>query len=120
MGIFDIPLDAGTVFVGSLALGIAVDDSIHVLSEFHRRRASGDGIDDAIEGAFRRVLRPLVFTTIVVACGFAVLGVSNFTYTRNLGLLTAGVMVLCLLADLILLPLILQRWAGDSTRSSPA
>ncbi len=120
MGILRIPLDAGTVFVGNLALGIAVDDSIHELSEYHRRRSSGEKIREAIEGAFRRVLRPLVFTTAVVACGFLVLGVSSFTYTRNLGLLTAGVMVLCLLADLFLLPVLLLRWGAGREGNSSA
>jgi predicted RND superfamily exporter protein len=110
MGLLGVAIDAGTVFVGNLALGIAVDDTIHELTEFHRRRTLGADVRSALEGAFRQVLRPLVYTTVAVTAGFAVLGISSFTYTRNLGLLTAGVMILCLAADLLLLPMILIRW----------
>ena len=60
-------------------------------------------------GAFERALAPLVYTTLAVALGFAVLGVSGFTLTRHLGLLTAGIMLLCLMADVLLLPVLLLR-----------
>ena len=46
---------------------------------------------------------------VAVSLGFAVLGLSGFTLIRNLGLLTAGLMVLCLLADALLLPALLFR-----------
>ena len=44
-----------------------------------------------------------------VALGFAVLGLSEFTFIRNLGLVTSLLMLLCLAADLNLLPAILLR-----------
>jgi predicted RND superfamily exporter protein len=107
MGLLRIPLDAGTVVLGNLALGIAVDDTIHLVAGFHRERESGAPTREALVEAFRGVLPAVVFTTLAVALGFLVLGVSNFTVTRHLGLLTAGIMVLCLLADLLLLPALL-------------
>ncbi|MBW2275571.1 MAG: RND transporter, partial [Deltaproteobacteria bacterium] len=109
MGLMGVALDAGTVFVGNLALGIAIDDTIHETAEFFRRRALGQEPELALRGALARMLRPVVYTTLIVTAGFAVLGLSSFTFTRNLGLLTAGVMVLCLLADLLLLPALLLR-----------
>jgi predicted RND superfamily exporter protein len=42
-----------------------------------------------------------------VAAGFLVLGISEFTFTRNLGLLTAGIMVICVVANATLLPALL-------------
>ena len=110
MGLFGIPLDAGTVIIGSLALGVAVDDTIHLAAGFVRLRASGEAPHDALLSTLRRVLAPLVYTTLVVALGFCVLAVSGFTLTRNLGILMAAVMVLCLAADLLLLPVLLTRW----------
>jgi predicted RND superfamily exporter protein len=107
MGLLSVPLDAGTVLVGSLALGIAVDDTIHVTSGFFDRIQLGLGARDALHRTFVAVLPALVFTTIAVALAFVVLGFSEFTFTRNLGLLTAAIMVLCLLADVTLLPALL-------------
>ncbi len=53
--------------------------------------------------------RTVIYTTALVALGFAVLAFSDFTFIRHLGILTAGLMVLCLLADFLLLPAMLSR-----------
>jgi predicted RND superfamily exporter protein len=107
MGYLGIALDAGTILVGNLALGIAVDDTLHLASRYHGRSAAGDQPLEALRWALDRVLSPVVYTTVVVALGFAVLGLSGLIFTRNLGLLTACVLVLCLLANVILLPALL-------------
>jgi predicted RND superfamily exporter protein len=97
------------VIVGSLALGIAVDDTIHLISAFQEDREREGAALPALDAALGRVLHPVVFTTLAVAIGFGVLGFSQFTFTRNLGLLVAGTMGVCLLADLVLLPALLSR-----------
>lgn len=107
MGMVGIPLDAVTVGLGSTALGIAVDDTIHVVSGYQRVMTSKGSAVEALDASFGRVLPPVVYTTIAIAVGFGVLALSNFSVTRNLGLVTSGVVVLCLLADLTLLPALL-------------
>jgi len=107
MGLLGIPIDAGTVVVGSIAFGIAVDDTIHTATEFSNRIESGEDSGQAIVSTYSRVLRPIAFTTAVVSVGFVVLGLSEFALIRNLGLITAAVMVACLLADLFLFPALL-------------
>jgi uncharacterized protein len=106
MGWFGIALDAGTVLVGNLALGIAVDDTIHVVNGLEKQRYRGTGFEQGIAEVVAEVGRPLLVTTFVVAGGFLVLGLSGFTFTRHLGLLTASVLVLCLVADGALLPVL--------------
>jgi len=117
MGIIEVPLDAATVCLGSLALGIAVDDSIHLMTRFGEAQGDGDSPKEAIQTAFRRVLPALVLSSVAIAVGFAVLAVSDFTLVRNLGLITAGLVLLCLLADATLLPALLLR---ASPREAPA
>ena len=102
-----IPLDAGTVLVGSLALGIAVDDGVHVVSVFHEHEQAGESPKNALDQTFRRVLPAVVFTSVAVAGGFSALAFSQFTFIRHLGALTAAVMGLCLLANATLLPTLL-------------
>jgi predicted RND superfamily exporter protein len=109
MGLIGYPIDAATVILGNLALGIAVDDTIHVAEGFARRTASGATAEKALLETLRSVVAPLAYTTFAVALGFAVLGVSGFSPVRNLGIITGGVMVVCLLADLLLLPALLIR-----------
>ena len=109
MGLLGIPLDAGTVVIGNLAFGIAVDDSIHAVTGFFTRWRAGDSSSIALESTYRGVAPPLIYTTALVALGFGVLAFSDFAVIRHLGILTAGLMVLCLLADLLLLPAMLSR-----------
>ncbi|UCE85778.1 MAG: MMPL family transporter, partial [Deltaproteobacteria bacterium] len=120
MGLLRIPLDAGTVLVGNLALGIAVDDTIHTVTGFYRERAGRAGVSRALLGAFERVLPPVVFTTLGVSLGFAALGFSGFTFTRNLGIVTAGIMLLCLAANVLLLPALLLVGAPRDEPKAPA
>ena len=109
MGLLGVPLDAGTVVIGNLAFGIAVDDSIHAVTGFFGRWRAGDSASSALDSTYRSVAPPLIYTTVVVALGFSVLAFSDFTVIRHLGVLTAVLMILCLLADLLLLPAMLLR-----------
>lgn len=104
MGWMGIPLDAATVCLGSIALGIAVDDTIHVATGFWDGKKLGLADLEALDACFARVLPAVVLTSVTIAVGFGVLGVSQFALIRNLGLMTAGVVVVCLLADTLLLP----------------
>jgi hypothetical protein len=113
MGVLGIALDAGTVLVGNLALGIAIDDTIHTVTSYHRQRSKGASPKLALARTFERLLPPVVFTTLTIGVGFAVLGFSTLVFTRHLGLVTSGIMVLCLLADILLLPALLLATGGS-------
>jgi predicted RND superfamily exporter protein len=120
MGVLGIALDAGTVLVGNLALGIAIDDTIHTVTGYYRQRSIEASPELALARTFERVLPPVVFTTLIIALGFAVFGFSTLVFTRHLGLVTSGIMVLCLLADILLLPaLLLATGRGRSPKRVP-
>jgi hypothetical protein len=107
MGLAGVPLDGGTVCMGTLALGIAVDDTIHVVAGYRDRRAAGVAPHEAMAQTFDRVLPALVYTTVAIAAGFAALALSEFLLTRNLGLVTFVMVGICLVADTTLLPAVL-------------
>lgn len=115
MGLAGVRLDAGTVLIGNLALGIAVDDTIHLVTAYQRELDAGGRRDAAVRTALRSVLPAVVLTTVIVGLGFLVLGLSEFTFVANLGIVTAGVMGLCLAADVNLLPVLL---AGNGPLSA--
>jgi len=107
LGLSGIHLDVGTVVVGCLALGVAVDDSFHIL--FGYLRSDGNHGVERICEALRNTLSPIVTSTALVVSGFLVLTISNFTLTRHLGALMSLAMVVCLLSNLTLLPALLLR-----------
>lgn len=107
MGLAGIPLDAATVCLGSLALGIAVDDTIHLLNGFEDGRVNGLRKEGALEACMQRVLPALTASTACIAGGFGILALSEFVLIQNLGVVTAGLVVSCLIADVTLLPALL-------------
>lgn len=119
MGLLGIPLDAATVLIGCIALGIAVDDTIHLVTAFEHERTNGEPPERALELAFARTLPAITLSTAAIALGFAALAASEFTLVRNLGVLTSAVMIACYLADILLLaPLLLFVFRHTRTQTS--
>jgi len=104
MYVANIPLDMFTLLIGSIAIGLAVDDTIHFMHNFRRYYlASGDSFK-AIEQTFFTTGKAMLITTIVLSLGFYAYMMANMISVQNFGLLTGSVIVLALLADLLLAP----------------
>ncbi len=108
MGWLGIPLNIMTIMVASIAIGIAVDDTIHFVHQLRRLLATGADYDAAVDGALRTKGRPILFTSLLLAAAFLTLTVSGFAPTKLLGALTATTMLAALLGDLVLLPALLR------------
>lgn len=106
MGWLGIPLDIFTILVGSIALGIAVDDTIHLIARHtEEKRVARAG---ALERTLRSSGHPAIFTTFIFAGGFGVFMLSSFPPMRAFGALAAFAMIVAMFADLTLLPLLLR------------
>ena len=103
------PLSIPTSLIGCIALGIAVDDTVHFLVAYQHRRAEGASPDEAASDTIRRVGRPIVMTSIMLVVGFLVITMSGFATLREFGYLTALTMAICLSTDLALFPSLLAR-----------
>lgn len=101
-----IPLDVGTIMIAGVALGLVVDDSIHFLSRLQQERGRGTHTAGAIHEAMGRAGRPIVYTSFVLALGFLVLSFASFNPVIHFGLLSAVVIALALVFDLVVLPAI--------------
>lgn len=107
MGWLNIALDAATIMIASVTLGIAVDDTIHFIAWY--RRLSGPGTDakEAIRQTFLFVGKPIIVTTILLFFGFGVFILGSFKPTQTFGVLTAFSMLFALIGDLFLLPAVI-------------
>jgi hypothetical protein len=114
MGWIGVPLNFTTVMIASIAIGIAVDDTIHLLVRAQNETALAAGDHTlAMERTVASVGRAVTFTSVVIAGGFSILALSTLVPARHFGLLTGLCMGLALLADLILTPLliiVLRPW----------
>jgi predicted RND superfamily exporter protein len=112
MGITGLPLDAFTMLIGSIALGLAVDDTVHFMHNFQRYyRQSGDTVE-AITHTLHTAGRAMVVTTIVLSLGFLIFMRSDMNNLINFGGLTGMAIILALLADLLLAPALMTLVFG--------
>jgi predicted RND superfamily exporter protein len=108
MGLFGIWLDMGTVMVASVAVGIAVDDTIHLYHGFISRRRERIRPLAALARTYSQAGRAVVTTTIILSAQFSVLILSPFVPTEHFGLLTSLGLITGLAFDLVLLPALIS------------
>jgi predicted RND superfamily exporter protein len=107
MGHLGIPLDVATVTVASIAFGLVVDDTIHLLHRYRAATLDGRrGVERWVQ-VLRATGRPVIVTSLAAGLGFAAFLVAPFRPTHDFGLLVALAAALALLADLIVLPALL-------------
>jgi len=107
MGITGIPLDIATVLVASIALGIGIDYSIHVITGFNKHLISHGNAEKAIEETILLSGKAVIINVISVSAGFLVLLFSQIVPLQNFGLLVAISMFGSGFGALTLLPVIL-------------
>ncbi|MEW6777222.1 MAG: MMPL family transporter [Bdellovibrionota bacterium] len=105
MGIGGYRLDAATILIASIALGIAVDDTVHYVSRMpiEFKRTGGDYIE-SIKTTHATIGRALVSTSIILILGFGVMMMGAFMPTRRFGGLTALTMFLAIIGEMIYTP----------------
>ena len=103
-----IPLDMFTLLIGSIAIGLAVDDTIHFMHNFKRYYLETKDAAKAIEHTFYTTGKAMVITSIVLSLGFYAYMMANMISVQNFGLLTGSVILFALLADLLLAPALMM------------
>jgi predicted RND superfamily exporter protein len=99
-----IPLNAATVMVASISLGIAVDNTVHFLNRFRKQRHGGDTALQAAENTIVQVGPSITISTVTACIGFYALLPSVFEPISNLGLLAGSAILAALVSNLLFLP----------------
>jgi len=119
MGFMDIPIKPSTILVFSVAFGIAVDDAIHYLSRYRMDIKHGSGaIRQAVLSALHEAGVSMMYTSIVLFCGFLLFSFSEFGGTQALGLLVSFTLLVAMLTNLIILPSLLLSFERSVTTRS--
>jgi predicted RND superfamily exporter protein len=109
LGLGAAPLSLPTSLIGSVALGIAIDDTVHFLVRYRRERRTGLSPAEAARVTGLRVGTPIATTALMLSVGFAVIALSRFATLREFGVLFAVTVGFCLAAELLLMPALLVR-----------
>ena len=104
MGALDLPLDMMSMLVGSIALGLAVDDTVHFLHNFRRYFDETGSVSTAVSNTLHTTGRAMFFATVALSIGFFVYTQSSLNNLYSFGLITGITIILALLADILLAP----------------
>ncbi len=104
MGLAGITVRSSIALIFAVALGIAVDDTIHILLRYRRERRRGKGVRRSVYATVLWAGRPVVLTSTILFCGFLAFTLSDFKATLQFGLIAAVTIATALVGDILLLP----------------
>lgn len=121
-GWLEIPLRIGIVMIYSLGLGLAVDDSIHVLTRFHqeRREHPHATVPAALLRTLRSTGRALFTSSLILALGALCYLPAELRSMHDVGILLTAIVVTALVADLWLLPVLIEGSLARRAARAPA
>ncbi|MDZ7757343.1 efflux RND transporter permease subunit [Rhodohalobacter sp.] len=104
MGFAGVDIKPSTAVIFTIALGIAVDDSIHYLARFRIEYLKSKAMFPSLTATTVRTGRAIIVTSLILIAGFGTLITSAFTSTAMMGILVCTTILGALLADLFVLP----------------
>lgn len=116
MGWFGVEMKVTISIIFSIAFGIAVDDTLHVLSRLKVELDKGYSLPMALRVTFLSTGKAMILTAMVIASGFATLMLSDFKSTFYVGLLISLTLIIALLAELVLMPVLVLSIYGRKYR----
>ncbi len=112
MGWMGIPIDIGSMMTASIALGVAVDDTIHFLSWYREDLDRLGNRRQAIITCYAKCATPTLQAALISGLGLSVFALSTFTPTQRFGWLMLSILVAGVVAELIMLPALLAGPLG--------
>ncbi|MDT8428864.1 MAG: MMPL family transporter [Pseudomonadales bacterium] len=108
MGLLDLPLDADTLLIAPVIIGIAVDDTIHFMTHYRIELIKTRNMALALRSTVNEVGKAVMFTTMVLGLGFAMLSFSAYLGMAKIGFFGSLAIFVALLCDLFLLPALIM------------
>ena len=104
MEVAGIPLNLFTMLVGSIAIGLAVDDTVHFMHHFHRYLERTGSVEDAVRLTLLTSGRAMLATSVILSAGFFIFCFASMENLIDFGLLTGVTILTALAADFVLAP----------------
>ena len=113
MGLLGIPLDTDTLMIAPVIIGIAVDDTIHFMTHYRLELVRTRSMAIALKSTIDNVGKAVMYTTMVLGLGFAILSFSDYLGMAKIGFFGSLAIFVALLSDLFLIPAMLQIFKPD-------
>ncbi len=100
-------LNLGSLIVGAMTMGIAIDDCIHVVSRYKLARSTGSSVEHSIKRAMTESGRAIITTSLALVIGFSTFLFARLVPMIDIGWLTTVIFTLALLGCLLFIPALL-------------
>ena len=100
----DMPLDMFTMLIGAIALGLAVDDTVHFMHNFRRYYAETNDVTESVRRTLHTAGRAMLVTSIILSIGFFLFMFASMQNIIRFGLFTGITVLLALMADFFTVP----------------
>lgn len=104
MGFSGSPLDLNSIMIGSIALGVVVDDTVHFMYNFQKYYTQKSDPYYAVRETLLGTGRALLITSLVLSTGFFILIFASLNHLIRFGFFTGITILIALLADFLLVP----------------
>ena len=115
----NIPLNLFTMLVGSVAIGLAVDDTVHFMHNFRRYHDQTGDVRQAVRQTLHTTGRAMLVTSIVLGVGFYIFVFATLNNVIQFGIVTGTAIVLALVANFLMLPALLTLTLPKSKELHP-
>lgn len=118
MGLAGVDLDLGNSIVASVALGLVVDDTGHLIMRYRSHRRDGYAPRASVDLMLREHWSPVITATLVIVLGFSVLNFAPLVPFHSFARALSATMVFAILGDLLLLPPLLIHFDRDTPKET--
>jgi len=122
MGFFDIHFKPSTILIFSIAFGIASDGTVYFLTKYRQElRGKKLSASESVTNTIRETGVGMIYTAVILFCGFGIFAASSFGGTAALGVLLSVTLLVAMCTNLVLLPaLMLSLDKRKAVKQSPA
>jgi len=113
MEVYSVPLDMFTILIGAIAIGLAVDDTIHFMHNFKRYHIMYGNVDKAIKMSLHTTGSAIFVTSVVLSAGFFVFMFASMTNLIGFGFITGVTILVAMFTNLILAPALVKLAVKD-------
>lgn len=105
MGFFHVHLKPSTILIFSIAFGISSDGTLYFLTKYKQDMKKYNlSISEIVSLVIKETGVSMIYTVLILACGFMIFIFSGFGGTRALGLLVSVTLLMAYSSNLIVLP----------------
>ncbi len=108
IGLLQIPLEFITMTIGPLVLGLAVDNTVHIINHIKLEYNRNSDYDTAIRNTFMSVGNAVTQTSVIICAIFFAYLLSRMDNVNKMGLLTIAAIAAALIADLFVTPTLIR------------